>query len=86
LVASESATQSVTGVGGAGDVELRQPTRGWGSHSPNHGVEDIDCCDGGRVNEGHACCMGKPYWDAVKKACDIDLYGAPPMDGSKEDG
>jgi hypothetical protein len=30
--------------------------------------------------------MGKPYWDTVKKACDIDLYEAPPMDGSKEDG
>jgi hypothetical protein len=61
LVAPESATQSVTGVGGAGAVELRQLVRDWGSYSPNHGVEDDDCCGGSRVNEGPACCTGKPY-------------------------
>jgi hypothetical protein len=81
LVVSESATLSVTGVGGAGAVELRQPARDWGSHSPNHGVEDDDCCGGGRVNKGPACCTGKPYWGAVKKACDVDQFEAPPMDG-----
>jgi hypothetical protein len=30
--------------------------------------------------------MGKPYWGPAKKACDVDQYGALPMDGSKEDG
>jgi hypothetical protein len=74
LVAPESATQSVTGVGGAGAVELRLPTRDCGSHSLNHDVEGGDCCGGGSVNEG-----------AAKKACDIDQYGAPPMAGSKEE-
>jgi hypothetical protein len=29
-------------------------------------------------------CTGKPYWGATKKACDVDQYGAPPMDGSKD--
>jgi hypothetical protein len=77
--------QSVTGVEGAGAVDLRQPARDWGSHSPNHGVEDGDCCGGGRVNKGPACCIGKPYWGVTKKMCDVDQYGAPPMDGSKED-
>jgi hypothetical protein len=38
------------------------------------------------VNEGHACCTGKPYWDVAKKACDVDQYGVAPMDGFKEDG
>jgi hypothetical protein len=85
LMASESATQLVTGVGGAGAVELRQPMRDWGSYSPNHGVKDDDCCGGGRVDEGTACLMGKPYWSAAKKVCDVDQYGAPPMDGSKDD-
>jgi hypothetical protein len=77
---------SVTGMGGAGAVKLRQPARDWGSHSPNHDIEDGNCCSGGRVNEGPACCTGKPYWGVVKKACDVDQYGAPPMDGSKEYG
>jgi hypothetical protein len=77
--------QSVTGVEGAGAVDLRQPARDWGSHSPNHGVEDGDCCGGGRVNKGPACCIGKPYWGVTKKMCDVDQYGAPTMDGSKED-
>jgi hypothetical protein len=58
LVALESATQSVTDVGGVGTVELRQPMRDWGSHSPNHGVEDGDCCGGGKVNEDPTCCTG----------------------------
>jgi hypothetical protein len=85
LVAPESVTQSVTGVGGADAVELRQLVRDCGSHSPNHGVKGDDCCGGGRVNEESTCCMGKPYWGATKKTCDVDQYGAPPMDGSKED-
>jgi hypothetical protein len=51
-VASESATQSVTDVGGADAVELRQPTRDCRSHSLNHDVEGGDCYDGGGVNEG----------------------------------
>jgi hypothetical protein len=29
---------------------------------------------------------GKPYWGPAKKACNVDQYGASPMDGSKEDG
>jgi hypothetical protein len=37
------------------------------------------------VNEGPTCCTEKTYWGATKKACDVDQYGAPPMDGSKED-
>jgi hypothetical protein len=37
------------------------------------------------VNEGSTCYTGKPYQGATKKACNIDQYGAPPMDGSKED-
>jgi hypothetical protein len=31
--------------------------------------------------DGQAGCTRKPYWGVVKKACDIDQYGAPPMDG-----
>jgi sensor domain CHASE-containing protein len=57
LVAPESTTQSVTGMGGANAIELRQPARG-------------------RVNECPIYCTGKPYWGAVKKACDVDQYGA----------
>jgi hypothetical protein len=37
------------------------------------------------VNEGPTCCTEKSYWGAAEKACDVDQYGAPPMDGSKED-
>jgi hypothetical protein len=74
LVAPEFATQSVTGVGGAGAVELRQPARGCVSHNPNHD----NCYGGGSVNEGPTCCTGKPYWGAAEKACDVDQYGAPP--------
>jgi hypothetical protein len=86
LVAPKSATQSVTGVGVAGAVELRQPVMDCGFHSLNHGIEDSNCCGGGRVNEGHACYMGKPYWGVTKKACNVEQYEATPMDGSKEDG
>jgi hypothetical protein len=86
LVAPKSATQSVTGVGVAGAVELRQPVRDCGFHSPNHDIEDSDCCGGGRVNEGHACYTGKPYWGVTKKACNVEQYEATPMDGSTEDG
>jgi hypothetical protein len=39
LVASESTAQSVTSVGGAGAVELRQPARNYGSQSPNHDIK-----------------------------------------------
>jgi hypothetical protein len=85
LVAPESATQSVTVVKRADAIELRQPTRDCGSHSLNHGVEGGGCCGGDSVNEGPTCCTGKPYWGAVKKACDVDQYGTPLMDGSKED-
>jgi hypothetical protein len=85
FVALESATQSVTGVGGAGAVELRQPVRDCGSHSLKHGVEGGDCCDGGCVNEGPTCCTGKPHWGTAKKACGVDQYEAPPIGGSKED-
>jgi hypothetical protein len=85
LVEPESATQTVTGVGGVCVVELRQPMRDYGSHSPNHGIEGGDCCGGGSVNEGPTCCTGKPYWGVAEKACDVDQYGASPMDGSKED-
>jgi hypothetical protein len=86
LVVLESATQPVTDVRGAGAVELRQPVRDYGSHSLNHSTKCGDCCGGGRVNEGPTCCTRKPYWGVTKKACDVDQYGAPPMDGSKEDG
>jgi hypothetical protein len=73
FVVPESATQSFMVVGGANAVELRQPSRDCESHSTNHDVEGIDRC------------TKKPYWGATKKACDVDQYGAPPMDGSKED-
>jgi hypothetical protein len=86
LVASESATQSITGVGGAGIVELRQPARDCGYHSLNHSVEGGDCCGGGSVNEGPTCCTGKPYMGAIEKACNVDQYGVPPIDESKKDG
>jgi hypothetical protein len=77
LMASESATQSVMGVGGAGAVELKQPARDYESHSPNRDIEGGDCCGGGRgaiggVNKGPTCCTGKPYWGAAKKACCAD--------------
>jgi hypothetical protein len=38
------------------------------------------------VNKGPAFCTGKPHWGATNKSCDINQYGVPPMDGSKQDG
>jgi hypothetical protein len=78
LVAPESATQSVMSVG------EQKPSRDCGSHSPNHSVEGGDCCGGGRVNKGPTCCTGRPYRGAVMKACDVNQYGALPMDGVTE--
>jgi hypothetical protein len=40
LKAPESATQSVTGVGGVSSMVQKEPTRDSGSHSPDHGVQD----------------------------------------------
>jgi hypothetical protein len=53
-------------------------------------VEGGDCYGGGRgarggVNEGATCCTGKPYCGVMKKAFYADPYGAPPMDGSKNE-
>jgi hypothetical protein len=85
VVVQESAIQSVTGVGGADVVELRQTARDCGSHSLNHNVEGGDCCGRGSVNEGSTYCTERPYRGAAEKACDVDQYGALPIDGSKED-
>jgi hypothetical protein len=85
LVALESATQLVTGMWGADAIELRQPVRDCGSHSPNHRVDGGNCCGRGSVNEGPTWCTGKPYRGVAKKACEVNQYGAPPIDGSKED-
>ena len=92
LEAPESATQSVTGVGGVSAIVLKEPARDCGSHSPDHGVQDDGCCCGARgrgsgarggVNGGPTCCAGEPKWGAAKKACCCcgGLDGAPPMDG-----
>jgi hypothetical protein len=86
LVVPKSTTQSATGMGVVGIVELRQPARDCGSHSLNHGIEGDDCCDRGDGNKGTTYCIEKPYWGTVKKACTIDQYGAPPMHGLNEDG
>jgi hypothetical protein len=40
LEALELATQSVMGVGGVSSMVLKEPARDYGSHSPNHGVQD----------------------------------------------
>jgi hypothetical protein len=48
LVAPKSATQSVTGMGATGTVELRQSARDCRSHSLVHDVEGGDCCGRGR--------------------------------------
>jgi hypothetical protein len=80
LVVPEFSTQAVTGMGGAGAVELRQPARDCGSHSSNHS----DCCGGGSVNESPTYCTGKPYWGAIEKPCDVGQDGALPMGGSKD--
>jgi hypothetical protein len=84
LVVPGSTTHSITGVGRAGTVELKQSVRDWRSHSPNHDVEGSDWWGGGRVNEGPGYCTEMPYRGAVKKACDINQYEAPPMDRSKD--
>jgi hypothetical protein len=74
------------GRGGSGRRQAEASSEGLGFHSPDHGVEDRNCCGGGKVNEGPAWCTGKPYWSAAKKACGGNQYGAPLMDGSTEDG
>jgi hypothetical protein len=70
LVASESATQSVTNVRGAGAVELKELVRDCESHSANHDVEGGNCCGEacgtgrgarGGVNGGPACCTEELY-------------------------
>jgi hypothetical protein len=66
--------------GGADAIKLRQPVRDYESHSLNYGVEGGDCYGKGSANEGATCCTRKPYWGVTEKACDIDQYGAPPMD------
>jgi hypothetical protein len=38
----------------------------------------------GSKEDAQAGCIEKPYWGATKKACDVDQYDAPPMDGSKD--
>jgi hypothetical protein len=40
LEALESATQSVTDVGGVSSMVSKEPTRDCRSHSPDHGVQD----------------------------------------------
>jgi hypothetical protein len=42
LVAVETATQSVTGVEGAGAIELKEPMRDCESHSVNHAIKGND--------------------------------------------
>jgi hypothetical protein len=81
LVAPESTTQSVTGAGGAGVGELKQPARNDGSHSPNHDVEGGNCCGGGTGGKGGVS-EGPTNYGATKKACGADQYKAPPMYGS----
>jgi hypothetical protein len=70
LVAPESATQLVMGVGGASTIDLKEPTRDCRSHSLNHGVQDDGCCGRARgrvtgakggLNGGPACCAEEPY-------------------------
>jgi hypothetical protein len=39
----------------------------------------------GSKEDSQAGWTGNPYWGAAKKACDIDQYGAPPMDRLKDD-
>jgi hypothetical protein len=61
LVGLESAMQSVTVMAGMGTIELKEPTRDCGSHSPNHDDEGGDFYDGGGMNEGPTHCTGKPH-------------------------
>ena len=37
----------------------------------------------GSKEDNQVSCTRKPYWGAAKKACSVNQYGAPPMDGSK---
>jgi hypothetical protein len=61
LVVPESTTQLVIGMGEADVIELRQPMRDCGSHSPNHDIKGGDYYGGGRVNKGPTCCTGGQY-------------------------
>jgi hypothetical protein len=74
------------GCGGSGRRRAEAVGEGLGFHFLSHDVEGGDYCDGGSRNEGPTCSTGKPHWGVVKKACGVDQYRAPPMDGSKEDG
>jgi hypothetical protein len=56
--------------------------RGCESHSSNHDIKGGDGCGRGSVNEGPTCCTRKLYCCVAHTG----QYGAPPMDGSKEDG
>jgi hypothetical protein len=38
----------------------------------------------GSKEDGQEGCIGKPYWGVAKKACGVDHYNAPSMDGSKD--
>jgi hypothetical protein len=82
LEASESATQSVTGVGGVSSMMLKEPARDCGSHTPDQGVQD--CCGGGGAQGRGRCARGGvnsgPTGDAAKKACS-GLDGTDGLDG-----
>jgi hypothetical protein len=89
LVAPEPTTELVTGMVGAGALELKQLVRDYGSHSVNHSVESGNYYGGARgrgrggrggVNEGPTYCRGKTYWGAVKVCC-ADQDGPPPCTG-----
>jgi hypothetical protein len=92
LVTPEPTTQLVTGMAGAGALELKQLVRDYGSHSVNHNVESGNYYGGARgrggrggVNEGPTYYTGKTYWGVVKVCC-ADQDGSLPMYGSwKED-
>jgi hypothetical protein len=66
LVAPKSTTQSVTSVGGARAIKLKEPVRDCGSHS-NHSVKGSNCYGEARgrgkggVNGGPAYCTGESY-------------------------
>jgi hypothetical protein len=40
----ESATKSITNVGGVSFIVLKESARDCGSHSPDHDVQDDNCC------------------------------------------
>jgi hypothetical protein len=64
LVAVETATQSVTGVEGAGAIELKEPMRDCESHSVNHAIKGNDCCGRprGRGRGARGGMNGGPTW------------------------